>query len=48
MNQLNLSNQKQAFLIALQNEQLTSFQILKKVKNTFIILPLYNIPSDLK
>ena len=48
MNQLNLFNQEQAFLMAMQNEHLTSFQILKKVKNIFIILLLYIIREDLK
>jgi hypothetical protein len=34
--------------MAIQNEHLISFQILKKVKNIFIILLLCTIPEDLK
>jgi Fe2+ or Zn2+ uptake regulation protein len=47
MDLLNLTAEEQAVLMAVQNEHLTSFQILKKVKNISMILSLYTILEDL-
>ncbi len=43
----NLSAQEQSVLNAVQSEQLTSFEILKKVENVSMILSLYNIIDKL-
>ncbi|MHB0755396.1 hypothetical protein [Polaribacter sp. M15] len=43
----NLTAIEQSVLNALQNEHLTSFEILKKVENVSLILSLYNILDNL-
>jgi Fe2+ or Zn2+ uptake regulation protein len=48
MNQTNLTNNQIKVLQALENEHLTSFQIMKKVENISLILVLYTIIDELK
>ena len=48
MSQTNLSATEQAVLNAVQQEHLTSYQILKKVENVSMLLSLYNILDALK
>ncbi|MBU3012064.1 hypothetical protein KO506_11670 [Polaribacter vadi] len=43
MSHLNLTATEQSVLNAVQEEHLTSFEILKKVENVSLILSLYNI-----
>lgn len=43
----NLSAQEQSVLNAVQEEHLTSFEILNKVENVSMILSLYNIIDEL-
>ncbi|WP_397446513.1 hypothetical protein [Polaribacter sp. R77954] len=47
MNDSNLTAIEQSVLNAVQNEHLTSFEILKKVENVSLILSLYNILDKL-
>jgi Fe2+ or Zn2+ uptake regulation protein len=47
MKQLNLTAAEQSVLNAVQEEHLTSFQILKKVDNVPMILSLYNVLDQL-
>ena len=47
MNQTNLTDNQIKVLKALENEHLTSFQILKKVENISLILVLYSIMDGL-
>ncbi|MBU3012065.1 hypothetical protein KO506_11675 [Polaribacter vadi] len=44
----NLTEQQLSVLQVIQNEPLTSFQILKRVENVSMILSLYNIMDELK
>lgn len=48
MNQINLTTSQKKVLNALENQHLTSFQILKKVDNISLILVLYNVMDELK
>ena len=48
MNVKEISTTHQAVIEALKENHLTSFQILKKIKNISLILILYNILDDLK
>ena len=48
MNKSKLTVEQQVVLNALENEHLTSFQILEKVDNISLILVLYNIIDELK
>ena len=48
MNQTNLSEKHITVLKALENEHLTSSQIMKKVENISLILVLYTIMDELK
>lgn len=43
----NLTAQEQSVLSVVQNEHLTSYQILNKVENVSMILSLYNILDEL-
>ena len=47
MSNLNLTATEQSVLNAVQEEHLTSFEILKKVDNVSLILSLYNILDKL-
>lgn len=47
MNHSNLTAIEQSVLRAVQEEHLTSFEILKKVENVSLILSLYNILDKL-
>jgi hypothetical protein len=44
----NLTEEQLSVLNVIQQEPLTSFQILKKVDNVSMILSLYNIMDELK
>ena len=44
---LNLTAEEQSVLNAVQEQHLTSFEILKKVDNVSMILSLYNIIDEL-
>ncbi|PQJ81900.1 hypothetical protein [Polaribacter glomeratus] len=48
MNQTNLSEKHITVLKALENEHLTSSQIMKKVENISLILVLYTIMDELE
>ncbi|MDP5105346.1 hypothetical protein [uncultured Polaribacter sp.] len=48
MKQTNLTDNQITVLRALENEHLTSFQILKKVENISLILVLYTIMDELE
>jgi Fe2+ or Zn2+ uptake regulation protein len=47
MLQSNLSATEQSVLNAVQQQHLTSFEILKKIENVSLILSLYNILDNL-
>ncbi|SDR93432.1 hypothetical protein SAMN05216503_1441 [Polaribacter sp. KT25b] len=48
MNQTHLTNNQITVLKALENQHLTSFQILQKVENISLILVLYNVMDELE
>lgn len=48
MKQTNLTSSQITVLNALENQHLTSFQILKKVENISLILVLYTIIDELE
>ena len=48
MKQINLTQDQISVLNVIKKEPLTSFEILKKVKNVSMILSLYNIMDELK
>lgn len=48
MNQTILTNNQIKVLNALENQHLTSFQILKKVENISLILVLYTVMDELE
>ncbi len=48
MKQINFTQEQLSVLNAIQQEPLTSFQILEKVENVSMILSLYTIMDQLK
>ena len=48
MEQMKLTKQQESILNTLENNHLTSFQILKKVDNISLILVVYNIIDELE
>ena len=46
--QMKLTKQQESILNTLENNHLTSFQILKKVDNISLILVVYNIIDELE
>lgn len=48
MKNQNLTPEQKSVLKAIKNQPLTSFDILRKVKNVSMILSLYNIMDELK